>query len=672
MKRTSGAEKRKKRKPREQNALSQKNSLKSFLTLCDNKTNEDATVDTGTDKIREQYNSCSKSFAEHNGNDNIEFTDKTKEQQEVYAERENEAETQHSSTLKRFINRRIPITSWLPLYTFGQFFQDVLAGFTVGLTEIPQAIAYAIVAGLEPQYGLYSGLLDCVVYFVFGTCKDINIGPTAIMALMIQPHVEKMGPDMAVLITFISGCIIFLFGLLHLGFLVEFFSYPVIAGFTTAAAIQIGSSQIKSLLGIPGKANEFLEAWINVFKNIKQINVWDTLLGVVSIILLICMKQLGGFGSRNSRPEWSFFRNAFSKIIWLVSIARNAVVVIMGTVLAWALCEYGEKPFALTGNIGKGLPTLQVPPFSTEFNNQTYTFLDMVKQYQSSIAFVPLIAVLEHVAISKAFAKGKTIDATQEMLALGLCNLSGSFIRSMPVTGSFTRTAVNHASGVQTPLAGLVVTGMVLLALGFLTSTFFFIPKATLAAVVICAMIYVIDYKAIRILWKTKKLDLLPFGVTLIASLIIGLEYGILIGIACNLLFILHSSARPSIEIEREKFPLHDVFVVTPSRSLHFPSAEYLREKIIQNCCYPKTIVIVNGKYINHIDATVAKNLKVLADDLSVRDQKIVFWNFKLCVINACIGVDAKLSDYCMEGSLKEIVEGLSINNGVPTLMVHF
>lgn len=577
----------------------------------------------------------------------------------------------NSINWKAIVNKRIPVTAWIPHYTLATFFQDIVAGFTVGLTEIPQAIAYAIVAGLPPQYGLYSGLLDCIVYFVFGTCKDVNIGPTAIMALMVQPHVEKLGPDMAVLITFLSGAIIFVLGLLHLGFLVEFFSYPVIAGFTSAAAIQIGSSQIKSLLGIPGKANEFLEAWISVFQNIKHISWWDSLLGVSTIILLLSIKQVGRYGSRNNRPELSTTRNILGKVLWLCSIARNAVVVIIGTLIAWILYTNGIKPFKLTGNIGKGLPTIQLPPFSTVFNNQTYSFVDMIKQYESSIAFVPLIAILEHVAIAKSFAKGKTIDATQEMIALGLCNLSGSFIRSMPVTGSFTRTAVNNASGVQTTLAGVVVTGMVLLALGFLTATFAFIPKATLAAVVICAMVHLIDYKAIITLWRTKKMDLIPFVITLLASLLLGLEYGILIGISSNILFVLHSSARPSIEIEREKFSQGDVFVVTPSRSLQFPSAEYLREKVIQDCYDPKVTVVLNGKYINNVDATVAKNFKVLADDLILREQNIIFWNFKMNVRNICKGVDQKLVDFFKDGNLQDIIEAAA-PNGVPTLMVRF
>ncbi|XP_031353794.1 sodium-independent sulfate anion transporter-like [Photinus pyralis] len=281
----------------------------------------------------------------------------------------------------------------------------------------------------------------------------------------------------------------------------------------------------------------------------------------------------------------------------------------------------------------------------------------MIKQYESSVAFVPLIAVLEHMAIAKSFAKGKTVDATQEMIALGLCNLSGSLIRSMPVTGSFNRSAINKASGVQTTLAGVMVTIMVLFALVFLTTSFSFIPKATLAAMLIYAVAHVVDYKAIITLWRTKKMDLIPFVITLVASLIIGLEYGILIGIGSNIIFLLYSSARPSIEIEREKFPQGDVFVVTPCRSLQFPSAEYLREKVIQDCYDPKVTVVLNGKHINNVDATVAKNFKVLADDLILREQSIIFWNFKMNVKNICKGVDQKLVDLFTDGNLQDIIE---------------
>lgn len=211
------------------------------------------------------------------------------------------------------------------------------------------------------------------------------------------------------------------------------------------------------------------------------------------------------------------------------------------------------------------------------------------------------------------------------MLAVGISNLFGSFLSSMPVTGSFTRTAVNNASGVQTQFGGTITGTLVLLALALLTSTFYYIPKTSLAAVIICAMINLFEYEAIPLLWKTKsnniifpsntsnryilfsELDLIPFFVTLFACIFIGLEYGIVIGIGSNLLFVLYTSLRPPITIEREKLPEGEVFIVTPSRGLQFPAAEYIKERILKDCNCSKATVVIDGRYINNIDATVAR-----------------------------------------------------------------
>lgn len=195
----------------------------------------------------------------------------------------------------------------------------------------------------------------------------------------------------------------------------------------------------------------------------------------------------------------------------------------------------------------------------------------------------------------------------------------------MPVTGSFTRTAVNNASGVITPFGNFITGAIVILALAFLTKTFYYIPKATLAAVVICAMFYLFDYKAIQTLWRSKskichsffqqhnhwlfilEIDLIPFFITLFACVFIGLEYGILIGLGSNLIFILYISARPAVTIEKRKLQHCDVFVATPCRSMQYTSAEFVREKIMRECSEPNTVVVLDGKYIKSIDSTVAK-----------------------------------------------------------------
>lgn len=190
---------------------------------------------------------------------------------------------------RNLILNRLPPITWLPKYEKKFLYEDLVAGITVGLTAIPQGIAYAVVAGLEPQYGLYAGFMGCFVYFLFGSCKDITIGPTAIMALMVQRYVSA-SPDFAVLAAFLSGVVIFVCGLLNLGFLIQFISVPVTAGFTSAAAITIASGQVKSILGLPGKSNEFIEAWKTVFEHISETKLWDIVLGITTLIFLLVLR----------------------------------------------------------------------------------------------------------------------------------------------------------------------------------------------------------------------------------------------------------------------------------------------------------------------------------------------------------------------------------------------
>lgn len=563
---------------------------------------------------------------------------------------------------KQMLHRRLPITAWLPLYTWPFFFQDLLAGVTVALTEIPQGIAYAIVAGLPSQYGLYSGLMDGLMYFFFGGCKDINVGPTAILALFVQPFVTTMGPAGAVLMTFISGTLIFIAGILHLGFLVEFFSVPVISGFTTAAALSIASSQLKSLLGISGSANQFLDAWKAFFKNIKETSLWDSVLGFVSVIVLFGFREIRRWGSMTDKPEWSRKRNVIGRFIFLLSLAGNALVVIAGATVGYvAERYYNATPVTLTGEVEGGWPPLGWPPFGTTYNGTVFTFTDMLSNYGTSIAFVPLVAFLEHIAIVKAFTKGKIIDATQELIALGLGNIMGSLVSSMPVTGSFTRTAVNNASGAKTTTSTLITSLLLLLALGVLTGSFKYIPKSTLAAVVMVAMYYLCEFSIIPLMWRTKRLDLIPYFATLLCGLFLSLEYGIIIGIASNLVFVLYESARPKLYIEKVTVQDCLVYLVRPKGSLYFPSAEHLREEVIKNCTVKNSIVVLDGEFVRTVDGTVAKSFTHLLDDLDFRNQRLVLWNFSQSVKDICSGGNELSDKYFKNGELEVVIESVNV-----------
>ncbi|XP_076235695.1 sodium-independent sulfate anion transporter [Calliopsis andreniformis] len=516
-----------------------------------------------------------------------------------------------------YAKRRLPILSWSTTYKLAWLPQDVLAGFTVGLTAIPQGIAYGIVAGLNPEYGLYASFMASFVYIIFGSCESITIGPTAIMATMVQPLVANYGPDIAVLLSFLKGCIIAILGLLHLGFLLDFISLPVITGFTTAAAINIAASQFKPLLGIAGRSEDLVDSLISVFSNLGQIRFQDTLLGIGTIVVLVLLKNLPG----RRTGTWP------QRMAWVVTLARNALVVVLGTAMAYIFYINHQEPFKLTGTMGKGLPPFAPPPFSLTTNNRTYNFLETTAAMGTTLFSLPVVSTIEHMAIAKAFAMGKSLDGTQEMFALGVSNILGSFVRSMPVTGSFTRTAVNHASGVKTTLGGLFTGCLVLLAASLLTSTFRFIPKASLAGVIICAMYYMLDFKTYAMLWRAKKLDFLLMLVTLLFCVFLKLEWGIIIGIILNLVLLLYFSATPSIETDIKQVGDETVIHVTPQETITFPAAENFRSNIMKLSEENHFNVVLDCKNLRRIDVTVAKNLKLLANDLQLRGQNITCVN---------------------------------------------
>lgn len=516
--------------------------------------------------------------------------------------------------------RRLPFLVWGPQYNLRKFVSDAIAGITVGLTSIPQSIAYAVVANLEPQYGLYSNFMGSFVYALFGSVKEIAIAPTAITALMVQHIVLELGPAGAVLSSFLSGCIALLLGLLNFGFVVQFISMPVITGFITAAALTIISSQLKSLIGISsaGRSSGFVDSWVNVVENIGQTRLWDALLGFGSLTILVFLTLIKGRGS----PRW---RTA-TKYLCLL---RNALIVISGGALAYLFASQDQYPFRLTGEVASGFPPFAPPPFTTTINDEFYDFPRMLQILGSSIITIPLISILEVVSIGKAFSKGNPVDATQEMIALGLCNVAGSFTASIPTTASFARTAINSSSGVETPFGGVFTGLLVLSALGLLTEYFYYIPKATLAAVIIAAMVFMIEYRAVAEMWRTKRIDIVPFLVTVLACLFVGLEYGILIGISVNLCFLLYLISRPRIEHKVLKINHVKALLLRPTNDLAFSSAEYFREKILNLTRNHKAdVVVIDGEMIKYIDSTVVKNISSTVEELRLQDRHVLLWRW--------------------------------------------
>ncbi|XP_051015134.1 LOW QUALITY PROTEIN: sodium-independent sulfate anion transporter [Acomys russatus] len=563
------------------------------------------------------------------------------------------------------LQRRLPILAWLPAYSLHWLRMDFIAGLSVGLTVIPQALAYAEVAGLPPQYGLYSAFTGCFVYLFLGTSRDVTLGPTAVMSLLVSLYTFRE-PAYAVLLAFLSGCVQLAMGLLHLGFLLDFISCPVIKGFTSAATITIGFGQIKNLLGLRNIPRQFFLQVYHTFLHIGETRVGDAVLGLACVVLLLVLKVTHKH-TPPPHPETPFGVKFSRGLVWTVTTARNALVVSSAALIAYSFEVTGHHPFVLTGKIAEGLPPVQTPPFSVTTDNKTISFSQMVQDMGPGLAVVPLMGLLESIAVAKSFASQNNyrIDANQELLAIGLTNVLGSFVSSYPVTGSFGRTAVNAQSGVCTPAGGLVTGVLVLLSLDYLTSLFYYIPKSALAAVIITAVAPLFDVAIFRRLWRIKRLDLLPLCVTFLLSFW-EIQYGILAGTLVSLLLLLHSVARPKTQVSEGQ-----ILVLQPASGLHFPAIDALREAILNRAleASPARHTVLECTHVSSIDYTVVAGLGELLEDFQQRGVSLAFVGLQVPVLRTLLAADLKGFRYF--STLDEAEKFLQQGPGTEAYNVH-
>lgn len=534
---------------------------------------------------------------------------------------------------RKTLHKRVPVSAWLPRYSSQDALGDLIAGVTVGLTVIPQSLAYSNIAGLPPQHGLYGSFLGCFVYIVLGGCRAVPAGPTAIASLLTW-QVAGGVIEKAVLLCLLSGLVELLMGVLGLGFLIDFVSGPVSSGFTSAVALMIATSQVKDLFAISVTGSTFLQQWISVFRNLHGAALWDPILGFACIVLLLSMRRIGmvklGGDEASARQRW------VTRCCWLLGTCRNAVVVVCSGALGyWFVATSGAAPVRLMGAIPSGVPLPALPPVSyVRADNSTADFLEMISELGSGIIVIPLIVLLEDIAICKAFSDGKTIDATQEMIAIGTSNIANAFMGAYPGGGSLARSVVSNGSGVRTPFNGLYTGIMVILALQFFTQYFEFIPKAALAAVIISAILFMVEYHVIKPMWRAKKLDLIPGIGTFVLCLTLPLEMGILTGVIVNIIFILYHAARPKFSVEMLKTE-HGVeyLMITPDRCLMFPSVDYVK-KLVTKCAGAHSTggplpVVLECTHIYSADFTAAKSIEQLTADFHARRQPLYFYNVK-------------------------------------------
>jgi len=476
--------------------------------------------------------------------------------------------------------------------------KDLIAGITVAVMLVPQGMAYAMLAGMPPIYGLYGGLIPLLLYAILGTSRQMSIGPVAISALLVMAGVSQIAAPMTpeyISLVILTGLLVglaqFLLGVFRLGFLVNFISHPVIVGFTSAAAIIIAVSQLKDLLGI--SIPRFSHAFETVHyaaDHFSETNWLTVSLCFGSIIVMVILKKINK------------------------AIPGALLVVVVGTLLVYFLGEE-KMGVEIIRDVPQGFPIFQIPEIT----------LEKLEILAPTIFTVTIICIVESIAIAKVLQAKHgdyQIRADQELIALGISKIGGTFFQSIPTSGSFTRSAVNHESGARSGFASIFTATLVGLTLLFLTPLFYYLPKAILAAIILLSVKSLFDWKEAKHLWQTHRSDFYMMLTTFIVTLVLGIEQGVLAGVILSICMVLYRSSKPHIAIlgklpssinyrnidrfESAKEP-EDILVIRFDDQLYFGNASYFQE-IIQEIVNKREVkpkmVLLDASSMHDMDST--------------------------------------------------------------------
>lgn len=512
----------------------------------------------------------------------------------------------------------IPILEWLPNYQRKYLGGDLSAGLTVGIMLIPQGMAYAMIAGLPPVFGLYAALIPQVIYGILGTSRQLSVGPVAMDSLLVAAGLGALslsGIDeyigMAIFLALFMGLIQFIFGVIRLGFLVNFLSKPVISGFTSAAALIIGLSQLKHLLGTQiERSNQIQTLLLNAFKTIDQTQWIALSLGVGAILTIKGLKYM------HKR------------------IPGALIVTLLGIVITY-LFRLDQLGLSIVQEVPNGLPAFSVP--SVEQSRIAELF---------PIAMtLALIAFMEAISVAKAIEekhKLSEVRPNQELIALGLSNVIGSLFQSYPTTGGFSRTAVNDQAGAASALASFISAAIVGLTLLFLTPLFYYLPNTVLAAIIMVAVFGLIDVEYPKVLWKNRKDEFTLLVFTFIITLTVGIKEGILYGVLLSLLLLIYRSSKPHFAVlaRVKNSPYYrnikrfsdqveidsEIVLFRFDAQLYFGNKDYFKSSLLQAIeDRGKSVkkLILNVEPMNYIDSSAAFMLKQLIEDLNSRNIKV-------------------------------------------------
>ncbi len=521
------------------------------------------------------------------------------------------------------LKRYLPVLQWAPVYGRGEATSDLIAAAIVTVMLIPQSLAYALLAGLPAQVGLYASILPLVAYAVFGTSRTLSVGPVAVVSLMTAAALAPLAAlgsaeyiAGAVLIAIMSGLMLTVMGVLKLGFLANFLSHPVISGFISASGLVIAASQLKHLLGVQASGHNLLDIGGSLLSAFGDINV-PTLLVGAGTLLFLCWARHG------LKPLLEKL-GLTARLADILTKTAPILAVLVTTWLAW-LFRLDQQGVRLVGDIPSGLPSFTLPSLDPA----------LWSQLAVSALLISVVGFVESVSVGQTLAakRRQRIDPDQELIGLGAANLSAGLSGGMPVTGGFSRSVVNFDAGAETPAAGAYAAVGIGLATLFLTPAIAWLPQATLAATIIVAVVTLVDLPALLRTFRYSRTDFGAMLATIVLTLVHSVEAGIIAGVGLSIGLFLYRTSRPHCAVlgrvpgtEHFRNVLrHDVEVcpkvtfLRVDESLYFANARFLEETVIELVARElelKDLVLVCPA-INLIDASALESLEAMNERLS-------------------------------------------------------
>jgi SulP family sulfate permease len=517
----------------------------------------------------------------------------------------------------------LPVLQWGREYNRETLASDGVAALIVTIMLIPQSLAYAMLAGLPPEVGLYASVAPLLLYAVFGTSRVLAVGPVAVVSLMtavaIGQHAVAGTPEywaVAITLAFLSGLLLLAMGLLRLGFLANFLSHPVISGFISASGILIAASQLKTLMGVKAEGHNFVDLSVSLLSQADQTHVLTLTIGVLTVAFL--------FWVRSGLKPLLLRVGLKPRVADVVAKTGPVAAIAVTTLLTWGL-GWQAQGVKIVGTVPQGLPPFTLPLWD----------LGLWQQLLVPALLISVVGFVESVSVGQTLAakRRQRIEPDQELVALGSSNLSAAFTGGFPVTGGFARSVVNFDAGAQTPAAGVFTAAGITLASLFFTPALYYLPQATLAATIVVAVLSLVDFSILRKTWNYAKSDFLAVVATLVATLTVGVETGLVVGVGVSLALYLYRTSRPHMAevglvagTEYFRNVQRHAVLVSPrvlslrvDESLYFANSRALEDRINSAVANRPGLahVVLQCSAINDIDASALESLEAI--DLRLR-----------------------------------------------------